>query len=82
MLHVKPAYGLAKSIAISRILANQHLTFDVLVGPAIGLLSPRRYTTGLKGDVFSSRPSIGADLPALWPQNNGDDVFRFVPLFS
>jgi hypothetical protein len=36
---------------------------------------------GCKSDIFSSRSSIGADLPALWQRNNGDDAFGFVPLF-
>ncbi len=34
-----PAYGFAEAVGISRILANQHFSSDVLVGQAIGFLS-------------------------------------------
>ncbi len=34
-----PAYGFAESIAVSRIVANQHFSSDVLVGQAIGFLA-------------------------------------------
>lgn len=34
-----PAYGFAGSVAVSRILANQHFASDVLVGQAIGFLA-------------------------------------------
>lgn len=34
-----PAYGFAESVAIARILANQHFPSDVLVGQAVGFLT-------------------------------------------
>lgn len=34
-----PAYGFAESVAVARILANQHFPSDVLVGQAIGFLT-------------------------------------------
>lgn len=34
-----PAYGFAESVAVSRILANQHFPSDVVVGQAIGFLA-------------------------------------------
>jgi membrane-associated phospholipid phosphatase len=34
-----PAYGFAETVAISRILANQHFPSDVLVGQAVGFLT-------------------------------------------
>ncbi|MGC2548032.1 MAG: phosphatase PAP2 family protein, partial [Silvibacterium sp.] len=34
-----PAYGFAETVAISRILANQHFPSDILVGQAVGFLT-------------------------------------------
>lgn len=36
---IVPAYGFAETIAIARILANQHFPSDVLVGQAVGFLT-------------------------------------------
>jgi membrane-associated phospholipid phosphatase len=36
---IVPAYGFAETIAISRLLANQHFPSDVLVGQAVGFLT-------------------------------------------
>jgi membrane-associated phospholipid phosphatase len=36
---IVPAYGFAETIAIARILANQHFSSDVLVGQAVGFLT-------------------------------------------
>jgi len=35
---------------------------------------------GRKSEAFRRCPSIGTDLPTLWPRNDGDDAFGFVSL--